>query len=114
MTCPWISLNSPSKWGVSVRLADYQSHSLECPTCDLLIRAVEASKPGWVNKYQDPHRSIFLDKQDPGPVVIHLKEDDKKVHSFQYFRPPKGMAEIEELKEAESPFHIASSGFAYT
>jgi len=75
----------------------YRASSATCSHCDLLLKAVEAYKPGWMDQIDgEGEHEIWLDRYTKGPHVVSLTEftadnGRTEVGSFRYLRKPQGM-----------------------
>jgi hypothetical protein len=99
MDCPHASLKTgDGRIDIINPLKTYLTCSKTCQHCNLLLRVVEAYKPGWMDRKTSDggDREIKLDRGERGPHVVSLfkvtAENARiEVGSFRYLRKPKGM-----------------------
>jgi hypothetical protein len=95
MSCPRTGLSYETRNLVET----YQTCSTKCQHCNLLLRATDAYKPGWIEQKTGDgvKREIVLNYfPSKGPDVVSLFETTAgnaqvEVGSFRLLRKPKGM-----------------------
>jgi hypothetical protein len=99
MNCPHAFLKTNDGLFKTINPVEtYLTCSKTCQHCNLLLRVVEAYKPGWKDRMSSEgvEREIELDCGSKGPHVVSLFEVTTEnarveVGSFRYLRKPKGM-----------------------